>query len=182
MACIIAKIFGARRVTLLEVDAHRINFAVKHGFADDGINPETESSLIYRVIRNTGGAYADVVFDALPGAGLFEDPDTRSLAAELLRPDGAWVMYGAAKKMMMPTMTFLAKGIHISGAPYDSRLISFRRRAQTMALAHSLIRSGDIPVDLFISRSIDFFDEKAVIQAVLGYGRGPEIKIEIQGR
>jgi threonine dehydrogenase-like Zn-dependent dehydrogenase len=177
-ACALAKIFGTKKVVVMDVNSYRMDFAIKHGFADEGLNPATDSVLIRRLVRQTGGAFADAVFDALP-AMVSEEPDTRSLAADLLRPAGTWVIYAPAKKMTVPAATYVAKGIQISNAPYDSRLISFRRRARTMQLAYSLIRSGDIPVDIFISRSINFFDEKAVTQSILEYGHGTDIKVEI---
>lgn len=177
-ACKLAKMFGVRRVIVMDVNQTRIDFAVRNGFADDGLDPR-DVTAVEALVRKTSGAYADVVFDALPGiaSGTL---NTRSLAAQLLKPDGAWIMYSAADNMTLPTITFLAKGIHMSGCPYDSRLISFSRRASLMGVVHGLISAGRLPVDVFIARSVDFFDEQTVSEAVLQYGDGPDIKIEIR--
>jgi threonine dehydrogenase-like Zn-dependent dehydrogenase len=139
-ACLVAKMLGATKVTVMDMNRDRVDFAIRHGFADEGFDPADESSMDL-IIQKTRGAYADTVFDALPGIAS-ESPDTRSLAAQLLRPGGVWTMYSAAKRMTVPAITLLAKGIHISGAPYDSRMITFSKRASIMSIVHSLIRSG----------------------------------------
>ena len=178
IACIIAKrLFGVRRVTMVDINTARLDFAVRNRFADEGLDARDEVAL-NALVNQTHGAYADVVFDALPGISS-QQPDSRSLGARLLRPGGMWVMYAAAQHMLLPTITLLAKGITIKGAPYDSREISFNQRAAHMGIVHSLIRSDLIPVEVFIARRISLFDAEAVRQAVLQHGCGDEIKVEV---
>lgn len=178
IACILAKeIFGVRRVTLVDINPARIDFAIRHRFADEGLDARDEAS-VDGFVGRTDGAYADVIFDALPGIG-GEQPDTRSLGARLLKPGGTWVMYAAAQHMRLPAITLLAKGITTKGAPYDSRLISFSQRAAHMRAVHGWIHSGLIPVELFITRRISLYDAQAVSEAILQHGCGEEIKVEV---
>jgi threonine dehydrogenase-like Zn-dependent dehydrogenase len=180
IACLLMKRFGVRQVCLVDVNKERLNFALNQGFADMDLNPLTDLDTIERMVTDTQGAFADIVFDALPGihpAGL---PDTRNLGARLLRPEGTWAMYSASQTMMMPTLTLLAKGISVKGAAYCSSVIGFPQRARQMRVVYDLVRAGFIPVGRFISRSVDFFDEAGVIEAIRNYGQGPDLKIEIR--
>jgi threonine dehydrogenase-like Zn-dependent dehydrogenase len=182
IACHLAKLLGVHKISLVDINDGRLNLAREAGLADITLNPLNNSSAINELITETKGTFADVVFDALPGATLTTLPDginTRDLGAQLLRPNGVWAMYSAAKEMQMPSLTLLAKGIRVFGAAYDSRLISFSKRAAQMKAVYKLVKANVIPVRQFISKAIAFKNSGAVKQAVKNYGRGPEVKIEI---
>jgi threonine dehydrogenase-like Zn-dependent dehydrogenase len=178
IAGLLSKQFGVRKVSLVDVNEHRLRVAITNGCADLTMLP----SDLATIAQDTKGTFADVLFDALPGTT--DKPvalrETRDLGAQLVRPGGTWVMYSASEYMDMPSLRLLAKGISIRGAGYDSRLIGFPKRAAQMNTVLGLIEADIIPVHKFIDDRIDFFNENAVKDAFRSYGLTNKLKIELQ--
>ncbi|MGE3277650.1 MAG: zinc-binding dehydrogenase [Vicinamibacterales bacterium] len=178
--CRFVKLFGAAsNVVLLDIMDERLQHAKEMGLADTVLNPATEEERCRDLINDTHGEYADVVFDALPGALPPDSPPTRRLAMQMLRPRGEYILYAAAESTAMPTIEMLAKGPRFHFAPYDSRVIDFTQRAQFMSRVLSMIESGQIRPERYISRQIHFHDTDQVQQLFREYGRTPEVKVEV---
>jgi L-iditol 2-dehydrogenase/threonine 3-dehydrogenase len=199
VAGLLCKTFGVQRVTLIDINECRLRQAVGCGYADDvevdgdrmpGLTPG-RTGPIAALIKSTEGMFGDVVFDALPGLepsrsggepGVGGLAMTRNLGAQLLRPGGTWVMYGASEFMEMPAVSLLSKGIEVRGAGYDSRLINFPKRAAQMKAVLGLAEAGVIRLGRFIARHLAFTDTGAVAMAFQDYKTGRDLKVEIRGR
>jgi len=196
VAGLLCKLFGVQRVTLVDINPERLKGAIDRKCADPvtelgktplpGLDP-TEPDGIKALIKKTQGTYADFVFDALPG---LDDKDeskrvsrlatTRDLGAQLLRPGGTYVLYSAAEFMTLPTLSLLAKGLDVRGAGYDSRLISFSKRAAQMETVLRLASSGLLRLGKFVEKTIYFEDEPAVVEAFRDHKNF--LKVELQAK
>jgi threonine dehydrogenase-like Zn-dependent dehydrogenase len=94
-----------------------------------------------------------------------------------------WVIDSKNKDdMQIPAVSWLAKGIEIHGAGYDSRLIGFPKRAAQMKAVLGLVEAGVIPLGDFVTKKrIAFSNEGAVTAAFQAYKTGGDLKIEICG-
>jgi threonine dehydrogenase-like Zn-dependent dehydrogenase len=157
----------------------RLALAERLGLADSSLNPLTEPDACAALVAETKGAYADVVFDALPGRLPETSPETRRLGMQLLRPEGEYIMYSAARDTNMPTIEMLAKGPRFHFAPYDSRVIDFTQRAQLMRSVLGMIEHRQIDPQQYVARQISFYSEQDVLQLFESYGQTDEVKVEI---
>jgi threonine dehydrogenase-like Zn-dependent dehydrogenase len=158
LACQLLHHFGMSHVTAIDTDVERLEFAKRMGFAEATLNPLDDLEEFERLTFESKGAYASIVYDALP-ANLVSTPvDTRLLASKLVRPNGKWILFGAAERAAFPILPLLAKAIVVQGAPFDSRLISFGQRAAYMRDTFALVDEGILTLGPMVGGPIDFFD------------------------
>ena len=174
------KLFGAaKHVAVVDVMPERLRFAHSLGLADSTLDPLADAEACSALAADTKGAYADLVFDALPGHLPVGSPPTRRLGMQLLRPQGEYIMYSAAEATEMPTIEMLAKGPRFHFAPYDSRVIDFTQRAQLMRRVLKMIDGGLIRPEDYIARQISFHSQSEIRDLFDKYGRTAEVKVEI---
>ncbi|MFJ2582617.1 zinc-binding dehydrogenase [Kitasatospora aureofaciens] len=185
---------GAGPITVLDRNDDRMALALRHG-ASFAFNTDTQGAELQAYVREHHDQYADYVFDALPhitppgqtspgpaGAdggdrGESAGKDIRELAMGLLRPGGAYVIYGAtAVPQQLNTWMILAKGLRLLSTPFDVRSFPMARSAHVTGVALRLVESGLVDPEPLITSRVCLSDEDAVREAFTGYGRGASMK------
>lgn len=178
---VLKKHLAASAVTALDHDPARLARARAMG-ADHVYDPVAQVDALQELVARTEGMAADVVFDALPHVAADSiGRSTRSLAADLLRPGGAYVVYGATEEpQSFDLWRVLAKGLNVHGAPFDVRCFPMNRAACVLDLAVRLIDMRAISTTGIVTKSVDAIDTEEVISAFADYGKAGAMKTSIR--
>lgn len=181
---VLARYFGAGSVIVLDRNGLRLATALHHG-ASAVFNTETQNAELEALVRDNRDHYADYVFDALPHIDSTGQPtgkDIREQAMGLLRPGGAYVIYGAtAVPQRINTWMILAKGLKLLSTPFDVRAFSMARSANVTAVALRLVETGIVDPRPLITLRVALDDEDGVRHAFTGYGEGASMKTSMLG-
>lgn len=132
------------------------------------------NSQIDTLINETKGAFGEYLFDALPPyIDISEFPDTRYLGANLLSPQGKYMLFSATT-MAETTMLFwsiLSKGITLTATGFDQRAFSMVDTALVLKKARDFVNNKKIDLQKVVTKEINFFDEQNVKKNILEYGR-----------
>ncbi|MFE0176163.1 zinc-binding dehydrogenase [Streptomyces sp. NPDC059002] len=178
---VLRRYFGVGHVTVLDRNAERLRLACENG-AGLAFNTETQTEVLADFVREHHDTYADYVFDALPHVeGSVEGPkDVREQAMGLLRPGGAYVVYGAtAVPQLINTWMILAKGLSLRAAPFDVRQFPMARSAEVAGVALRLIESGLVDARPLMTSYVSLDDEDGVRRAFTEYGQGASMKTSL---
>ncbi len=116
MAC--AKLWGPSRVIAVDITQERLDFALKNGYADVGLNPKT-CDLAEEVKKLTHGRGADRCIEAVGVAPTFQ------MALDNVRPGGGICVTGVFEKPFELAMNELwTKNISITMGLVDANHIS----------------------------------------------------------
>lgn len=180
---VLRRYFGVGHVTVLDRNDERLRLACDNGAALS-FNTETQAEALGDFVREHHDTYADYVFDALPhveGSAEGQGPkDVREQAMGLLRPGGAYVVYGAtAVPQMINTWMILAKGLSLRAAPFDVRQFPMARSAEVAGVALRLIESGLVDARPLVTSYVCLDDGDGVRRAFTEYGRGASMKTSL---
>jgi L-iditol 2-dehydrogenase/threonine 3-dehydrogenase len=168
--------YACPSVTVLEKNPHRLQVAVKLG-ADYAFNPTQDRHAIESLIKESGGAHVQYVFDTLSNV----NDDVRTLAMELLEREGIYNVFGATQKSQeINTWLILSKGIYVRSTPFDVRTVPMWRSACAIALAQKLLLHDVVSVSPLLSQTIDFTDFNEVKNTFDHYGRDGILKTLIR--
>ncbi|MEU1276327.1 alcohol dehydrogenase catalytic domain-containing protein [Streptomyces sp. NPDC005799] len=176
---VLERYLGAGSVIALDHNDARLATALRHG-ASLAFNTDTQGSELDALVRDHHDQYADYVFDALPHIGApapGTGKDIREQAMGLLRPEGAYVVYGAtAVPQRINTWMILAKGLKLMSTPFDVRAFPMTRSANITGIALRLIETGLVDPRPLVTSRVTLDDEKGVQQAFTGYGGDASMK------
>lgn len=135
-AMITARLWGPARIVAVDTNQSRLDFAVKNGIADIGLNP-LEVNVPEKLREMTGGRGADRTIEAVGAKGTYE------LALEAVRPGGNVSIIGVFEQPQELAMNKLwIKNIKISMG-----LVNANRIPELI----NLIRTGKINTNLLIT-------------------------------
>ncbi len=104
-----ARLWGPAEIIAVDINQERLDFAVKNGIADVGINPQKVSSVGDAIRERTGGRGADVTIEANGFKPTFD------MAVDSVRPGGTISLIGVFEKPQELAMnTLWIKNIRIS--------------------------------------------------------------------
>lgn len=182
---VLRRYFGVGHVTVLDRNDERLRLAREHGAALS-FNTETGAEALGDFVREHHDTYADYVFDALPHVEATADgsvpapKDVREQAMGLLRPGGAYVVYGAtAVPQLINTWMILAKGLSLRAAPFDVRQFPMARSAEVAGVALRLIETGLVDARPLMTSYVSLDDEDGVRRAFTEYGQGASMKTSL---
>jgi len=104
-----ARLWGPAEIIAVDINQERLDFAVKNGIADIGINPNTVGNVGDAIRERTGGRGADVTIEANGFKPTFD------MAVDSVRPGGTISLIGVFEKPQELAMnTLWIKNIRIS--------------------------------------------------------------------
>jgi L-gulonate 5-dehydrogenase len=176
-AQILRRLFGVRHITILDRNSARLTTAGLFG-VDLALNVESDSEVIARLIRDSRGAHAQYLLDALPDiTGGPAAPNPRSLGMQLLAPNGYYLFYGATETAQpIDTWLILSKGLRMGSTPFDVRGFPMSRSASVMSVAKTLVERKVLNLNHLITSVLPFHDEAAIRSVFEGYGRNSHLK------
>ncbi|MEM2871450.1 MAG: alcohol dehydrogenase catalytic domain-containing protein [Candidatus Caldarchaeum sp.] len=163
MHMLLAKLTGAGRVLVVDVNWSRLRFAEMLG-ADVIVN-SAEQDAWKAVVDETGGVGADLVIEAV---GL---PETWEQTQRLVRKGGTVLLFGGppkGTKFAADTYTLHYGELRVQG--------SFHHTPQDVYTTLRLIESGRLPLKKLITNRAKLGDITAVFEALK---QGTEIKVAI---
>lgn len=174
---VLGRYMGVGEIVVIDKDPRRLETALKLG-ATRSFDVIAQQAEIEAFIRDHHDAYADYAFDALPHVEAASGAaDVRKLGMSLVRPGGAYVIYGASETaQQIHTWMILAKGLQLKATPFDVRSFPMSRSAHVARIALSLIKEGIIDVEPLISQVVPADDEAAVLAAFAEYGKDGALK------
>ncbi|MGW7259112.1 zinc-dependent alcohol dehydrogenase [Streptomyces sp. NPDC054834] len=176
---VLDRYLGAGTIIALDRNDARLATALRHG-ASLAFNTETQGSELDALVRDHHDQFADYVFDALPHIGApapGTGKDIREQAMGLLRPGGAYVIYGAtAVPQRINTWVILAKGLRLLSTPFDVRAFPMARSANITGIALRLVETGLVDPRPLVTSRVALDDENGVRQAFTSYGDGASMK------
>ncbi|HEX5747838.1 MAG TPA: alcohol dehydrogenase catalytic domain-containing protein [Archangium sp.] len=180
-AQVLRRMFGVRHITILERNPARLDFARAAGI-ELALDVVREEEAIHRLIRDSQGAHAHYLFDALPDiSGLEAGPShTRALGMQLLAPHGCYLLYGATEQVQpVDTWLILSKGLRLVSTPFDVRHFSMARSASVMNVARTLVARRFLELESLVTQTIAFGDVAAIRSVFDHYGQDAHLKTVI---
>ncbi|HEX5740997.1 MAG TPA: zinc-binding dehydrogenase [Pilimelia sp.] len=177
---VLIRCMGVGQVVVVDRNQQRLNVALQLG-ATRAFNALHQADELEAFIQQHRDHFADYAFDALPHVEFDgQGRDVRELGMMLLRPGGAYVVYGAtALPQSIRTWLILAKGLRVQAAPFDVRAFPMSRTSHVARTALGLIERGVIDVASLLTGQVDFSDADAVHAVFASYGEGLSLKTSI---
>lgn len=177
---VLRRCLAAGRIIVLDRDVKRLALAMELG-ADTVADPVDDVDAIHKLVHDARGEVADFVFDALPHIAA-EGPGhrTRSLGMDLLRPGGAYSVYGATAELQgIDLWRILAKGLHVRAAGFDVRAFPMERSSHVLSQAVRLLDSGIVDGKPLVTNEVMWEDLVGITDAFARYGRNGALKSSI---